>query len=545
MKKIIKRTSLFLLEFFTVMLILSTLLFFIKVGISRYHLIISFVITCIIEFFFHKKDTKKEYAKFILISLGIIVLSTLVSTYLFDRSSDGNTYHKDAIGVMKEGFNPVYEESYDFIVKRDGNDDYSQYNIWTDHYAKANWILESNFYALTNNIESAKAVNFISMYIAFGVLFTVLISKLSLLKTSMLSLIAVVNPVTGAQLLTFYNDQLVYFYLIIAVSMLIKLDKNIKHGTSWYIYIMSFIILSNMKFNGMGYLMVFSFLFVCRYLYKAFKSKNLLFEFKRLCLIFIPLFIVSFLIIGFPTYVKNTLDHNNPVFPLYDPNGEDIITLQQPEDFVNKTPIEKLFIGTFSKVTNLRYDRNKTELKVPFFIYKEEIVPACSFDLRIGGWGILYSGLLIVSIIILIVMYKKYKKESFILYTLGITTILLLVMSESWWARYTPHFYFFILLGLYILYKYNKDKIFNIIFTILILGNTALPFFGNTIYTLKNSITINNKLNSLKGTEIVINNHSAYGALYNLKDYNIKFTSNDNIEGNELYYSWITYVKKD
>ena len=119
---------------------------------------------------------QKEFAKYILVSLGIIVLSTLVSTYMFDRSSDGNTYHKDAIGVMKEGFNPVYEESYDFIVKRDGNDNYSQYNIWTDHYAKNNWIIEANIYKFTNNIESAKAINLISAYIAFGIIFTILSS---------------------------------------------------------------------------------------------------------------------------------------------------------------------------------------------------------------------------------------------------------------------------------------------------------------------------------------------------------------------------------
>ena len=77
---------------------------------------------------------------------------------------------------------------------------------------------------------------------------------------------------------------------ILAVIMLIKLDKDTKHKTSWYIYILSFIILSNMKFNGMGYLMVFSFLFVCRYLYKSYKKKNLLIDFRRLCFIFIPLF---------------------------------------------------------------------------------------------------------------------------------------------------------------------------------------------------------------------------------------------------------------
>ena len=37
------------------------------------------------------------------------------------------------------------------------------------------------------------------------------------------------------------------------------------------------------------------------------------------------LFITSLLIVGYPTYIKNTIDHNNPFFPLYDKNGEDIV----------------------------------------------------------------------------------------------------------------------------------------------------------------------------------------------------------------------------
>ena len=546
MKKIIDRTSIFLLEFLTVIILLTTVLFFIKISITRYHIIVSFIITSFIDYFINKKKDKSiiEFFKYAVISFLIILISILVSTYMFDRSSDGNTYHKDAVGVLKEGFNPVYEESYDFIVKRDGNDDYSQYNIWTDHYAKNNWIIEANIYKLTNNIESAKAINLISAYILFGILFTILSkTKIGILKSMLLSLITVINPVTGAQFFTFYNDQLVFAYLVLSVVMLIMIDKKISDKKSWYIYFMSFIILSNMKFNGMGYLMVFSFLFVCRYLYKSYKSKEFINTFKKLCYVFIPLFIVSFLIVGYPTYIKNTIDHSNPVFPLYDKNGEDIITEQEPKSFITMNNVSKIFYGTFSKANNLRENDNTT-LKIPFTVYKDEIVPACSNDLRISGYGVLFSGLLIISIIILCTMYKKYKKESFILYTLGITVLLMLVISESWWARYTPHFYFFVLLSLYILYKYGKSNILKVIFTLLIIANTSLPLLGNTYYTFRNSISINRRLNSLKNKEIIVRDNSNYGALYNLKDYKIKFYSNNEIEGNELFYKYLYYEEK-
>ena len=140
------------------------------------------------------------------------------------------------------------------------------------------------------------------------------------------------------------------------------------------------------------------------------------------------------MIVGYPTYIKNTIDHNNPFFPLYDKNGEDIITAQQPKKFLKMNNLEKLFYATFSKANNLRENDN-TDLKLPFTVYKSELTPAMSNDLRISGWGIFYSGLLLCSIIIFIKYYKQYKKETSILYTIVITIFLLLIMSESWWAR--------------------------------------------------------------------------------------------------------------
>ena len=153
----------------------------------------------------------------------------LIGSLTFDRSSDGNTYHKDAIGVLKEGFNPVYEESYNFIKKRDKATNLTDYSIWTDHYAKANWQMAANFYSLTNNIESGKAMNFISLYIVFGILFTYLLEIFTLKKALAISLLTVINPITASQMLTYYNDQLVCLYLFLGIFCLIKLLKDINN----------------------------------------------------------------------------------------------------------------------------------------------------------------------------------------------------------------------------------------------------------------------------------------------------------------------------
>lgn len=525
-------------------LIGTTLLFFCKVAITSFHFPVFIILTGIIYCLFRKKETLVENIKIILLAVGIIIFSILISTFMFDRSSDGNTYHKDAIGVLKEGFNPVYESSEDFIKQReDDSKELTEYSIWIDHYAKANWIIAANFYVLTGNIESGKAMNFISIYIVFSFIFTELVLFLDKKKALLLSLIIVINPITASQMFTYYNDQLVCLFLFLAIFWLIKLDKNMKDKESWLFYILTFIILANMKFNGLGYLLVFSFLFVCRYLYKAYRNGMFWNILKKLCYIFIPLFIISLIIVGYPTYVKNTIDHSNPFFPLYDDNGEDIITAQQPERFLSMNNLEKLFYATFSKANNLRENDN-TELKLPFTIYKEELTPAMSNDLRISGWGILFSGLLLCGIIIFIKYYKSYKQESWIIYTLGITCMLLVVMSESWWARYTPHFYFFIILSLYILLKYGKHKLFNLVYIVLISINTIIPLAGNSYYTLKNSIQIINQLTTLSNQTITVNVNSMNGIMYNLKDYHIEYQIKE-IEGQELYYHYLEYQEND
>ena len=534
--KTLRKSGEFLLLFLVVTLVITSSLYFINISINRLNLVVFFLVSSIIYYLFNKND--KSIIKVLLLSLFVIIISIFISCFMFDRSSDGNTYHKDAVGVMKEGFNPVLEESKDFITKRDKNNKLTDYTIWIDHYAKANWMIEANFYSLTSNIESAKAFNLLSIYIVFSLIFTNLINVLDKKKSLLLSLLVVINPVTASQMFTFYNDQLVLLYLFLAIFYLIKLDKDIKDKKSWLIYGASFIILFNMKFNGMGYLLVFSFLFALRFLYKAYKKKEFKKVFNSLFFKYLVLFTVAIFIVGFGTYVKNYLDHNNIFFPLYDSKGEDIITEQEPKKFVKANNLYKLFYGTFSKSNNLR-DNDDTILKIPFTIYQDEIKPSLSVDLRIGGFGVFFSGLLIISIFVLVYYYKIYKDDNFILYTLGITILLLLVMEESWWARYTPHFYLFILFSLYILLKNSKNKIFKNIFIVLVTVNTLIPFIGNTYYTFINSIDINNKLNRLDN--ILIKDTSYNGVLYNLKDYNVIYKFDNKIKSKKLYYKYLDY----
>jgi len=98
MSKLLKESALLLLLWFAVILIGSTCLFFIHIAISKFYLIIFSMITLGIYFLWKKKEfSKKDFFKIFLVSVMVVFISTISMSFLYDRSSDGNTYHKDAI----------------------------------------------------------------------------------------------------------------------------------------------------------------------------------------------------------------------------------------------------------------------------------------------------------------------------------------------------------------------------------------------------------------------------------------------------------------
>lgn len=545
--KNIKESGILIFFFLFFLFIGPSLFFFLKVPILKVNVILYFISACLFYHFLvthikKKKIVRKEFLKTIGLSLGIILVSLCICSFLFDRSSDGDTYHKDAIGVFKEGFNPVYESSESFIKNRiDDSKKLTTYSIWTDHYAKANWIIAANLYSFTGNIESAKAMNILSIYVLFTWIFFIFESKWGRKKALLFASIVCLNPITANQIYTFYNDFLVCVYLFLSILLLLELDKK-ETKELWIYYSFAFILLANLKFNGLGYLLVFSFFFMCRKLYIAWKDKNFKKTFLRLASIFIPLFIFSLLIFGYPTYVKNTLDHKTPFFPLYGEGKQDIMTQQQPKKFLKMTSIEKLFYSTFSKANNLRENEN-LDLKLPFTVFKSELTPSTSYDLRISGFGVWFSGLLCISIFILILYYPQYKKDCRILFTLLITTLLLIIMEESWWARYTPHFYLFVIISSYLVleYGFKKQKLLNSIYLSMILCNVLLPFTANSYYVLKNSYEIHKELRSLKNKKIALDVHGYHGIVYNFKDYKIKYQLKTGIEKEKIYYEMVDY----
>ena len=171
-------------------------------------------------------------------------------------------------------------------------------------------------------------------------------------------------------------------------------------------------------------------------------------------------------------------------------------------------------------------------------------------DLRIGGFGVLFGGILIISIIVIIIgLYFLYFKNKKLFTQIGIIigtiTLLILILDESWWARYMPQLYVVPIVAILILYIFKGRKI-NIIMlsliSILLIINTGIIIRYNTIVNIKKFNEVKTELKTLKNDEsLLLYTTDFNGAMFNIYDINknikILLTLDDAKKESKLYYN--------
>lgn len=565
--EILKDSGLFLLLLLGCILLVSSLSLLCNIGITRFHLFLNVILSIILfSFIFRKKKISKVFIS-IIIALLVFVLAVVLNKNYIDLSWDGNTYHKDAVGLLKNGWNPIYEnyiDAYERIGNRNmdyiGNRVEKTHGFWQSNYAMGTWLIGSNIYSVTNDIETGKAYNLLIIYITFVLMLFVLYKASSNFVLSLVaSLITAFNPIILVQSFTYYNDGFMGSLLILLVSLMILFndDKKIFDDSELYLSICSILmIIINVKFTGFAYAGIFCLFYYLIYVYDKYKNKSLK-DIIKPTFIFALTVIVSVLIVGFNPYVKNLTTHHQLFYPLQGKNKVDIVSYNQPIKFANKSTFYKSGVSILSRVTNSSKNSPLPIVKkIPFTVYKSELPFLAACDVRISGFGVLFGGILILSIIICFIcllrlIIKKSKYAVLLGAPLIITTCLMAFISESWWARYTPYLYLFPIIALVLLLfenKYFKYILFSIL-SILIILNLCYFIKYNTVVNYNNSKKILNDINDLsknKKVIIVDEKDEFVGMMYNFEDKNIDFiVSTEKSDKDKILYKWIKYRYKD
>ena len=514
-------------------LLIASTVFIFGGTVGKYMLPLSFAAAILLTGIFYGGKIGRLYILEIIVSIALFCMLAYFCGMIYDTSWDGNAYHKLAIGLLKNHWNPMNANSNKEIIKNliqiKSKPDHF---IWAEAYPKAAWIFGASIYAITENIESGKVYTILGIFCAFA--FTkYYLEKIGKSKRFSISfaLAAALNPIAIAQLKTFYVDGYLYLILYILVLSLIMNSNKISASLA----ASAMIICGNIKFTGLFYGGVFCIAYYIWYCANSFidKEKNF-FQIclKRFCL-FAALGLITIFWAGAQSYGTNFINHDNLLYPLMGKNSIDIITSNSP--FPEANHFKNLLISIYSRMDNFTLNHNPKKvpiLKIPFAIYDSEKTHLNIIDNRISGWGVWFSGFFTLSILaILIKLYSMQKNKEFFFLSMNIFVNLLLcfVIKESWWARYSPQIYFIALIGFFIVLDAKKSALFECIFLLIILANSVF-FLEPYPYILRTTPKTQAVFNAAKKLDKVFIAPNIFeGTYFNLKDAGINYIIDESL----------------
>jgi hypothetical protein len=485
-----------ILFFFFGIFFLSTVFYFFDIRASVFSIYLSLILT--LGYWFIKD--KKGLLKYVFIALLLFIFSFYVSKYLIDLSGDGQSYHSMGVLQISLGWNPVKE-----LIVPDIWDDNQA--LWFNHFPRFSWIVHGVIYKVIQNLEMSKVLNLMLIFSNFFIGFAYLKRKLkSGLWPLLIALLVAFNPVSVSEINTLCVDTLMASVAGILMWHFFTFWEGNKNNIFLdYEIIIALGIFLNIKSPSLGYVIIFFILFI---LVLLFKKKNLL---KRFIKIGVLTSVLGIFVLSYDPYVVNFFNYKTPFYPIYFSGSkvnsnsispryniennirEFMASANSPYEFKDKSSLWKFYKSIFSESSNihlLSYDdgsinKQQIRLKVPFWISKDELKVFRNSDVRVGGFGVWFSGAFVLSGLLLIYFLFKNKKEALkLLYIWALFLIITLVNPQSWWARYVPFLWFIPVLTAYWCLKEKnyllrlgaKILIFVLLVNVLLIFLVLIPF---------------------------------------------------------------------
>jgi len=377
-------------------------------------------------------------------TLGVVVVSVLLAAAFFDLSWDGQWYHQTAVYKMAEGWNPVRDPMHGFL---------EHLEPWVRHYAKGPWYTALAVYKTTDSIECAKLAPWLA---AVPMLLCVLAAGLDLgLRRRWAALVAVaasLNPVVVCELATYQVDGLLVCYLLCFITAFLRYLRRPSLPVVW-VGTASVLLCVNTKFTGLVYLCFFA---AAAGLYCLLKRRDLVLRYAGWLAASL---VVATLVLGFNPYVTNTIHRGHPFYPLMgteeypsmaDQGYDPIERWETPHNMMGRNRLVRQAYALFGRPgAQPYYPGENAQLMWPFAVRWQDFAVFYFLDVRIGGFGPLFSGIFLLSLIPLVVAFTKPKAPRLLL-ALGVGAIIasLLASVHTWWPRYGPQLWWLPILGI-------------------------------------------------------------------------------------------------
>ena len=446
-----------LLGFIFLTQLIVVLLFAVNLKVTFFVAPVALIISLTGGYWLVKKEglPKKFLFVSLAISLIIIFISLFVANAFYDLSWDGLWYHQTAVYQMSHGWNPLHDPLHDFTP---------HLREWLRYYAKGPWYIDLALFKTTHNIEMSKAAALIIFALTFLAGFALLIDLgLNKRNSAIISALVTLNPAISCELVSYLVDGLMISFLFIFIAAMIR----------WYrkptlpitlIAIMSAVLCINSKFTGLVYI---CFFIAAGGIYILIKERK---RFYKYLIIQFAALIMGIVIFGWNPYITNTINRGSPFYPILGSSaypslsalGQDPIELYEtPHNMMGKNRFIRLAYAVFGRPGAQPYLPGRDAmLMLPFDIGWKDFSIYYFHDVRISGFGPLFSGVLILSIILLVlVLYKKGTQKLFFIFFCAAIILSLLVSPHTWWARYGPQLWLLPIVAISAGFFFNYNRI--------------------------------------------------------------------------------------
>lgn len=370
-------------------------------------------------------------------TLALIGLIAAVATPFDDLSFDGMNRRIESVLGLSAGWNPVKDPTFQEGVRLSETNPYlrGSFVIQTGYQYSLGNLLAAYLVKLTGNLNAGKAVTPILVITSFGIAFGALASlALPIGWCLALALMAALNPVAIAQSSSYYIDGHTGSLFTAMLFSALRLLCAGLHLDGLVALVFSFLGLSASKTSGLFYGIIIDGIFLG--FYTATHLKNL-----RPMLIFVsisalvtwPVGMLFRQLGGFPSLTMNYLKTaTNPATA-----GFGVGDKSYGQDAMLKLDRVQIFVMSYFAPSSSMPDR--VETKFPFYFNRRELslFEDLSPDPRAGGFGPLYGGCLLLSMVSfgLILLGRAPPAAAFF----PILPVLLSVgLTQTWWARWAP-----------------------------------------------------------------------------------------------------------
>lgn len=368
------------------------------------------------------------------VAITIAGISLFLASKFFDMSWDGLWYHQTAVYQMTHGWNPFYDPMHNFAP---------HLQDWVRYYAKGPWYISLALFETTHNIEIAKAAPWIALMATFFAVFAVSIDfRMHRRTAALIAALVSLNPVVTCQLASYLVDGLMISFLACFIAAMFRWFQR-PSLLIVVIAIASAVLSINSKLTGLVYLCFFC---AAGGIYILVRRRELFWRYVVILSISISAGTVIF---GFNPYVTNTINRSHPFYPMLgtasypslSESGQDPIErYETPHNMVGRNRFIRFAYAIFGRPGSQPFFQGENaNLMWPFDIGWKDFHIFYFHEVRISGFGPLFSGALIMSLLLFgaVLVRPSIPREIIILF-IGAIVLSVLISKHTWWARYGP-----------------------------------------------------------------------------------------------------------